>query len=47
MSDLANPPDDDKGREDEVRGCIRSICANSDEAGLNKRETAADTVGST
>jgi HEAT repeat protein len=35
MSDLANPPDDDKGREDEVRGCVRSICANSDEAGLN------------
>jgi hypothetical protein len=27
MSELANPPDDDKGREGEARGYVSSICA--------------------
>lgn len=35
IADLANMADDGKGREDDVRECFRSICANSDGAGLN------------
>eukprot|EP00980_Cylindrotheca_fusiformis_P009505 scaffold2077_cov119-Cylindrotheca_fusiformis.AAC.8 len=35
ITDLANSSDNDKEREANVRDCVRSVCANSDEAGLN------------
>ena len=35
IKDLSSPGDNDEEREDEVRQCVRSIFANSDEAGVN------------
>lgn len=35
MNDLSSPSDDDEEREGEVRECVRAICANANEAGVN------------
>jgi hypothetical protein len=35
MNDLSSLSDEDKEREGEVRECVRAVCANADEAGVN------------